>query len=307
MADEPHRILIDTKIRSRLKIEKGRTGYTPEWLLHDRADIPGGLNAAMIADWVNGTLPYAAQKHLDYVLELYSALPIATSRKHKMQKIGFRQPRMPITDEFLHDLHNEKIRTGIGCWTLFSQAKRIPEGLSVTMLVSWLKGKVKSATQEHMDFVREEWARLPDMGLGVEKVPIADNTLATLQAERDRTGLGGTALLAERTDKPTGLTAFIISGWLAGQTKSAFPAHLDYVLTLYAAAETRIAISDHLVALLSEASAQIGGWKRLIPLFRDPPDILTSPKLSRIANRYDVGIAEPLATYLTAECEHILK
>ena len=70
--------------------------------------------------------------------------------------------RHPITADYLDRLRAEKERTGFAQWALLNGADIVPEGLSSRMIGYWLSGQTKTATREHLDFVLDQWARLPD-------------------------------------------------------------------------------------------------------------------------------------------------
>ena len=61
-----------------------------------------------------------------------------------------------------------------------------------------------------------------------------DDELLALVTHRDRTGMKSAALLKSAPDKPSNLRAETVKAWMNGQTRSADPAMLKYVLNLYA-------------------------------------------------------------------------
>lgn len=63
--------------------------------------------------------------------------------------------------------------------------------------------------------------------------PITAELMEKLQAERERTGVGPTALLrgtASDPERPPTLKGIMITNWLSGTAKSARPGHIAYVL-----------------------------------------------------------------------------
>lgn len=68
--------------------------------------------------------------------------------------------------------------------------------------------------------------------------PITAELLEKLKAERERTGVGPTALLrgtASDPERPPTLKGIMITNWLSGTAKSARPGHVFYVLKRWAA------------------------------------------------------------------------
>lgn len=64
-------------------------------------------------------------------------------------------------------------------------------------------------------------------------VEISRGFIKALRAERDRTGMSPPALLRRHADKPAYLTAAMISNWMSGQTKTAHPEHMAFVIEAY--------------------------------------------------------------------------
>ena len=71
--------------------------------------------------------------------------------------------------------------------------------------------------------------------MGVDHRKITEAERAVLINHRKRTGVGGSILLRGATDKPQGLSAGMISGWLTGTTMTALPTHISYVIRRYIA------------------------------------------------------------------------
>jgi len=192
-------------------------------------------------------------------------------------------------------------------------AKDKPQGLrSSAMIHNWLGGIVKSAREDHYVYVLNRWRSLPDRTVKPPPTPkdparisIPADILAKLTAERKRTRQAA-AIFDGRSDRPDGFKPKMLSSWLSCQSSTAHSEHLAYALKCYAQMDTVIDIHDDLIDYLSRAQSQAGGQKKLLLLLNDPPQSLTAPKLSRIVNRYDTGIPEALALYLTKECERIL-
>lgn len=270
----------------------------------------------MIGYWLSGKIRTAKPAHLDFVVEEWSGLP-----DKPLPGKSNRLPRIKLTKDRLEALAKERRRSGKAARALLRGAKDKPQGLNAGIIANWFHGPTKAARTDHYEYALTLWRNAPDkidksaqarkrkakvQAMREAKPLIPDKILQKLRAERERTGQVGT-LLKGRNDIPKGLSANMISAWLSRASKSAYPKHIDYVLERYAEADSVIAITDRLIAQIERASAHAGGHKKILAMLQNPPATLTAAKLSRIVNRYDDGIAEPLALYLISECENILK
>ncbi|APG63116.1 hypothetical protein LPB140_10340 [Sphingorhabdus lutea] len=67
-----------------------------------------------------------------------------------------------------------------------------------------------------------------------DRIEITDDMRAKLISEKERTGLGGIAILRDqRGNCPNGLTSDMIDGWRTGKRKSAKSEHLEWVIERY--------------------------------------------------------------------------
>lgn len=82
----------------------------------------------------------------------------------------------------------------------------------------------------------------------MSRVPITDEIRAEFLRLREETGVSSRKLLRGRHDKPDGLNASIIDQWMAGNTNTAKPDHLDYVLGLWNAVDPVIPITPAMQA-----------------------------------------------------------
>lgn len=71
--------------------------------------------------------------------------------------------------------------------------------------------------------------------MGADRVKVTAEIQEKLKAERERTGLGGRALMrGQRDSTPEDLRAQMIDSWVSGRVATAKKEHLDWVLKAYA-------------------------------------------------------------------------
>lgn len=241
-------------VRQRLRAEIRRTGVTAIMLSRHDADVPEGLNARMLNRWIGGIIEEAPQAHINYVLAKLASLPDREEAKARPRQT--RWPRSAderwilLTTDMRTELSVKIEAAGVTPESLLAGATDLPERLSVRVVRSWIHGEVKSLNADHWAYVLN---RLGTRPLGLSTVPfkprkarnkiasnfpghraLTDAERAALRAHRKRTGLGAARLLNDAADKPKGLSAAMISGWLTGKTQTADPALIAYVLARYA-------------------------------------------------------------------------
>ncbi|MGQ0526647.1 MAG: hypothetical protein ACT4OY_01230 [Alphaproteobacteria bacterium] len=63
-----------------------------------------------------------------------------------------------ITPELLATLRDYKARTGVAVMALLNKSPEdVPQGLTSTLINSWLEGKTKSARKAYLEYVLNEW------------------------------------------------------------------------------------------------------------------------------------------------------
>jgi hypothetical protein len=135
---------------------------------------------------------------------------------------------IPITSKIFELLHAQKARTGVSSTKLLKGRGDVPEGLTRLHIAKWLRGDLKTTRPRFLEYVIWEWEQLPDK---IPRVQITAERMATLRAERDRTGIASMALLwGTQDERPEGLSATLINSWLEGRTKSARQDHWVYTV-----------------------------------------------------------------------------
>jgi hypothetical protein len=213
-----------------LRAHAERTGIGAMLLLRGARDKPAGLNAYIVSTWINYSAQSAVPVHVEYALARWAGLP--TNR------------RIAFTDEMRSTLAAEFTRTGSGPVQILKRANDVPAGLAHPIIQSWKSGRPKPATigEAHWNYVMARLHALPNaraisatdsIQADRQLTVIAAEDLAELRHHRQRTGIGGAILLRGATDKPTGLTPAMISGWLSGAIQKARPQFVAYVIARY--------------------------------------------------------------------------
>jgi hypothetical protein len=241
---------ITESTRQRLLAEKKRTGLGSLALLRRDPDAPDGLTPAMLDTWLRGSVDRARRSHLEYILRRWKELPDGASvAKSSAHNIRSKCPRIVITEEMRQTLIRERERTGATIRFRVRRDPNLPSGLTPALISNWLNGRIRSARPDHWEFVMSWWRSLPDALPGHAPkrrsddrdgyAPIPETTLAALRAERTRTGIGPVRLFGRMKVRPDGLNDSMIRAWLAGQTKSARPEHVAFVLEAWRALPDR--------------------------------------------------------------------
>ena len=249
-------ITISISLRRNLVREEKRTGLSVRTLLRDRTDLPYGLTRRDAQRLLAGIIKTAPKAHIDYLTNLWAGIaddagritsdgvPVVWTQKYDEHFI-------PLTRTMIYQLHAEMKRTGMTPRTFVMSCTKMPEGLNEAFINDWLHARRKIVSQAYWNFVINELGNLPaksdaptspvNRNRSQNEVAgrpdyrcISDDELLALVTHRDRTGMKSAALLKSAPDKPSNLRAETVKAWMNGQTRSADPAMLKYVLNLYA-------------------------------------------------------------------------
>lgn len=143
-----------------------------------------------------------------------------------------KRDKVTITEDIRRELLRLREQTGVSPSALLDgHGDSVPGGLTAEMVKRWASGRTKTADCELMDWVLARWREIDNKN--ERRVPIRHEDRQAMKHEKERTGVSVHALLKQREDLPDGLTAAVVAGWLAGDTKTARQDHLDYILALW--------------------------------------------------------------------------
>lgn len=125
-------------------------GFLPERLFDGAADVPDGLDASVIGEWLDGSAAEAKKNHLDWVLDRCKTLS-----KCEM-------PRVAITKGIRAMLIAQCERSGVEPSVVLKGARDVPGGLSAPLISAWIGGYIDSARKDYLDYVIARWKLLPD-------------------------------------------------------------------------------------------------------------------------------------------------
>ncbi len=133
-----------------------------------------------------------------------------------------------ITAAHIDALNAAKEETGCGAAMFLRWVDDAPKGLNSTTIYNWMIGKADTANKELLDFVLENWPKMP------KRVEVTESLVAKLNAEQERTGIGATRLLKTMDAVPSGLKAITVSTWKSMRADKAREDHIEAVLKAYA-------------------------------------------------------------------------
>lgn len=217
-ADLPdtERIPITSADRKLLRAEQERTGCSIMSLIRNsQHPIPDNISYDIFKEIFSGRCKTVRKDHLLFFKESFADLPDSQ--------------RIPITPEIQVLLKAERERTGCTFKSLIENSRHpIPDNISYALLSNIILGNSKTVRKDHLFFFKQSFADLPDN----QRVPITLEIQTLLKAERERTAVGITKLMAS-TNAPTDISKKMVNAWITGSTKSAQKDHLDYVLELW--------------------------------------------------------------------------
>jgi len=209
--------LITPELITKIKSQISRTGVSTEHILDGRNDVPQGVTIAQIGAWL-----YQPQRkrinieQFDYVWNLWTSLP--------------DNPKVQITDDIIEQLRAHQSKTGFGPAALLSGRRHeTPEGLDSSKIQCWMRGTVKSAQKDHLDYVLNLWENFtPIEGSYVRSSP---ELHSVINEHIERTGIGAyTILRGQVPEKPKGINGRLVSNFLKNQGIRIRKDYLAYAL-----------------------------------------------------------------------------
>ena len=142
--------LLEEEILLNLRKEINRSGMSARNIFVRAENIPEGLTVFHVENLVRGLLKKTRREYMEFVLSEWKKQADTTTR------------RIPITPEMFAHMLKEKERTGFGPMALLHGTKKDrPQGLTTSLMDSWLAGRTKSARKDHLDFVLRRWEEMP--------------------------------------------------------------------------------------------------------------------------------------------------
>jgi len=251
---QTERIELTPALQNEMRRLRSESGIGAMKLLKGCEDIPKGLNSAVIGNWLQGSVSSIKKSHLDYVVKLWSE----------------SQKSIPVTGEMTRHLNDEFKRTGISHVGLLRMLNLPNSKLSTHTFTTMRKGKRRAILETEWDAIVKLLATIPDNGttigqhasasnksylggtgfnpkgdnsisgrykshLASDYIPVTDEIVTRIKAERERTGIGAKALLRQFEDeKPDKLSATTISAWINCTNKNASKLRLSWVLERWA-------------------------------------------------------------------------
>ena len=166
--DMPPLVQITPEISKTLQSELTRAGLSQRAVIGMITPPLENLSAKTLSRWVNGYTKTARQDHFEAVIAALRGAPDAPRTPDKPATKTDRrtkfQTRLEFTEQHRAALENERIRTGVDATPLlkdFNQGE-VPDGLSASMISSWLNNKPKTVAAELYDWTLAAWKALPN-------------------------------------------------------------------------------------------------------------------------------------------------
>ncbi len=232
-----------------------------------------------------------------------------------------RIPRVPITQDIINILIAHRNRTNIAPRALFRGKRQSkPEGLQSNHIYNWIDGGTKTARKDHLDYVLNEWAKLPDAKQKRRRsgktytesyVAITKSDLEELRKFRDL-AFTPSMILKGNSAAPEGLTAGIIISWLAGATTKVQPHYLDFVLKAYQELEKHpqrpMIVDDMITAEFTAYIEESGiGSITLLKNRKDIPSGLRSSTVNRWVSGHAATARKDHLDYVRRRYRQVIK
>jgi hypothetical protein len=134
-------------------------------------------------------------------------------------------PKVTLTEDMISRLRAERYRTSVGPKALLKPYTELPKGLNHPMITHWLGGRIKTAREDHLEFVLDAWSCLSD----IETIELTDELLAELQALQKASGISPEMMVRWGDAGTIGLSVSNIKNYLSGNAKSIPLNYLDAI------------------------------------------------------------------------------
>ncbi len=159
------------------------------------------------------------KNHVDFILNAYRSLP------------DNDEVIIELTPELVREIKYHQKRTGAGPIKLLkASAYQVPRGLKPSIISNILSLPLKTARQNHIDFILYTYRSLPD----IDTYMIDDETIDEIKSHIERTGVGAQALLkGKRNRMPKGLNSTKIQTILKSGAGNVKREYVDFILNEY--------------------------------------------------------------------------
>lgn len=142
LPDAPEDVRITSELVNRLNTEKIRSGIGAKALLTSHDNIPPGITASFIANLLNGRYRTITRARYDWLVGAWACLPDAPKR-------------IELTDDMIGELAEAIDRTKAGPFKLLrGTSDERPDGITGSMIQSWLNGTARTARADHWEYVK---------------------------------------------------------------------------------------------------------------------------------------------------------
>ncbi len=188
------------------------------------------LRASAFSRWTSGEVKRVPQDQLEAAMKALESLPDKPGTSPTQKKAPLlkkTEARVAITEELRKFIKHHRERTGLNPSDIMRSDR--PAGLSASMVSSWINLKVRTASPEHVEYVRKAFETAPE-----SRVKITKELSRLFLFNRERTGVAVVELLRNAPNRPKGLNATTVQSWLGRVPKTACKEYVDYVLELWA-------------------------------------------------------------------------
>lgn len=226
-------IVITPELRAEMRDHRNRTGAGPNALMRGlRPGASGRVEPTTIRAWMSGPTKTAEREHVELVLKRWQKLPDKS------------EVMISVSDQHIAHVRAELARTGVSQSQLFQDRKDIPKGLTHPIFLHFLNGRTQEFPKDCYEYIVVFLRELPtdagadkgprQRGLRKGRVHLTEDMRNALLSERQRTGIGETALVRiMASDGKVPPPSRRIHEWISGYVKSVPREQYDMVLSAW--------------------------------------------------------------------------
>ncbi|MCG8532135.1 MAG: hypothetical protein MI749_15935, partial [Desulfovibrionales bacterium] len=166
-----------------LKSHRDRSGVYPGELLRKADNIPKGLNAGIIAGWLERRALSAKKEHVEFILDLWSKQVDREMSNVSPKSWGDSAKGWTVLDDrIIKTLRTYMEQTNVSGTKLLKNASDVPKGLTIHIIHSALNGGSKFMRTAHLEFLLKEWQSVPE---DLQRIKITDDIARQLKRPED--------------------------------------------------------------------------------------------------------------------------